>query len=234
MKPDAFKSIRQQIILRVVPIALIALAVGFSISHFNSPNPESSSKNLAIIVPAGIALIVFGLYRGINRQKKILESYTLRLEENAIVREQHNTPTIRLEHGEISEITKNRRGSYVIKGKDMHSAIIVPLQIQHQDDLNAALQKIRPIHLESEHQSLKNRFFALFPFAALALMAVVYLSSNKILVGISGTLFTASMVWSFVQIQRGMNYDKKTKRASYWMALVLLSIIGITIAKLLA
>ena len=194
LKPDAFNDIKKRAILKSAPLALLALIVGLSISHFNSSNPESSFKTLAFIVPAGIAILVFGMNRGINQQIKILKSFTLTLEEDAVVREQHNTPTNRLKHEEITEIRIHPSGSYIIKGSTIHSAIIVPLQMQHQEELDAALQRIRPIHIEDKSSGLQNRFFSLLPLAALALMAVVYLNSNKWLVGICGTLLTASMI----------------------------------------
>jgi hypothetical protein len=234
LKPEAFQEAKKKIFFRSFPLMIIALGVGFSFSHFNSPNPESSLDTLSFIIPAGLALMAISLFLALKKQKQLLESYTLILEEDAIIREQKNTPTIRLAHTEIKEIIKDNNGSYIIKKENLHSAIIVPYLIQDPDKLEEALQQIRPLSLAGSSKSLKQRLLSALPLAILALMAVVYLSSNKILVGISGTLFTASMIWSFVQIQRGKNYDKKTKRASYWMAIVLLSVIGITLAKLMA
>ena len=234
LKPEAFKEIKKKILFKSLPLMLIALGVGFGISYFNSTNPENSLKTLSFIIPAGIALIIFGIKRGTNQQKQLLESYTLTFAEDAVIREQKNTPTIRLAHSEIKEIIKDRSGSYLIKGQHLHSAIVVPIHIQDPDQLEEALQQIRPLSLANSSASLKNRLLSILPFAVLGLMAVVYISSNKLLVGICGTLLTASMLWSFVQIQRGKNYDRKTKRNSYWIALVLLSVIAVTIAKLSA
>ncbi len=213
---------------------LIALTVGVGISYFNSSNPESSLKNLYFIIPAGIALVIIGIKRGTNQQKQLLESYTLTFAEDAVIREQKNTPTIRLAYSEIREIIKDHSGSYLIRGQHLHSAIVVPIHIQDPDQLEEALQQIRPLSLASSSTSLKNRLLSFLPFAVLGLMAVIYISSNKLLVGICGTLLTGSMLWSFVQIQRSKNYDRKTKRNSYWIALVLLSVIAIMIAKLSA
>ena len=65
------------------------------------------------------------------------------------------------------------------------------------------------------------------------MMAIVFASDNKILVRISGPLLTAFLIWSFIGILRNKNMDKKTKRSSYLMIIVILSVIGTTIVKLM-
>lgn len=234
LKPEAFKEVKKKILFRSVPLMLIALAVGFSISHFNSPNAESSLKTLSFLIPAGIALIIISLRRGINRQMQLLESYTLTLAEDAIIREQKNTPTIRLKHGDIREIRKNRDGSYTIKGKSMYDTIGVPAQLQHTEALEESLKRIQPFAVEHNQNPLLQKLRPLLPLLVLGLMAVVYISSNKLFVGLSGIAVSCILIWSFLQIQRNKSIDHKTKRASYWTLLVLVSTIGITIAKLLA
>ena len=78
----------------------------------------------------GIVLgaLAFGLYRGVNRQKEIFDSYRLTLDNNAITREQHKTPTITISNTDVIEIVKNSNGSFTIKGNSPVNVIGVPSQ----------------------------------------------------------------------------------------------------------
>ena len=79
----------------------------------------------------GIVLgaLAFGLYRGVNRQKEIFDSYRLTLDNNAITREQHKTPTITISNTDVIEIVKNSNGSFTLKGNSPVNVIGVPSQI---------------------------------------------------------------------------------------------------------
>jgi cytochrome bd-type quinol oxidase subunit 1 len=55
---------------------------------------------------------------------------------------------------------------------------------------------------------------------------------NKIIVAVCGSLLVAVLAWYLYQLQRGKNYDQRIKRSSWWMLVVLLSVIYAMIAKL--
>ena len=78
----------------------------------------------------GIVLgaLAFGLYRGVNRQKEIFDSYRLTLDNNAITRQQHKTPTITISNTDVIEIVKNSNGSFTLKGNSPVNVIGVPSQ----------------------------------------------------------------------------------------------------------
>ncbi|MCT4589725.1 MAG: hypothetical protein N4A71_18020 [Carboxylicivirga sp.] len=114
----------------------------------------------------------------------------------------------------------------------MNNAIIVPAQLERIDEMEESLrancqEEEKPVKTKSILQKLTIPFV----FLTIGLMGVVYISSNKILVGIAGLVLTVVLIWSFINIQRNKNIDKRTRRSSYWTILVLLSIIGITISK---
>jgi hypothetical protein len=68
----------------------------------------------------------------------------------------------------------------------------------------------------------------------LILMATTYLATNKILVAFSGITLSTLLIYSFIQLQRNKNIDKNTKSGSYFTIIVLVSIVGTVIFKLLA
>jgi hypothetical protein len=62
-------------------------------------------------------------------------------------------------------------------------------------------------------------------------MATVYISFNKILVGICGLIVSGLLIRSFIKIINNNNIDNKTKRIGYYSLLVLASIVAVTIMK---
>ena len=64
-------------------------------------------------------------------------------------------------------------------------------------------------------------------------MAVIYLCENKIISGICGTVLLIILAFSFIEIQKSKNIDNKTKKGSWWLVLVVVSIILTLIYKIL-
>ncbi len=139
--------------------------------------------------------LAFGLYRGINRQKEIFDSYRLTLDNNGITREQHNTPTINIAKADLSEIIKNPNGSFTIKGNSTVNVIGVPSQIDDYENLELSLAEIRQISTKTSEPILQN-FRSLLSILVIGLMASVYISKDKIIVGISGTVLLVVLGYS--------------------------------------
>lgn len=228
IRPNGFNEIKKQVLVRTIPLMVIATAAGIAISV----NGQQDSVNiLPFVIPLAALAIGFGLYRGIERQRELFESYTLSISDNRFIRTQANTPTIEIAFGNVHEIVKNSNGSFAIKGATSTDLIAVPAQVENLDRLEAVLNAVMPIAVLNK-PAMSQKLTLPFVLFTLALMVTVYKATNKLVVGVSGCLVTGIMVYSFITIQRSRNVDRKTKRASYWMILVLLSVIGMTLAKL--
>ena len=231
IKPGGFEEIRKATLVKTIPIALIAVGIGFAISHFNSNGATSGADTLIFVIPIMLGALSVGLYSGIKRQKQIFESYTLTVDTDAITREQYNTPPITIVKSEIMEINKNPNGSFTIKGNSMLNMIGVPAQIDNYETLERSLGEMKPVSDKSKVSFLQ-RFRLLLVVLPLGLMAAVYLSGNKLVVGLSGTILLALLGYSFFVIQKSKNVDRRTKRGMWLAILVLLSIIGVMYFKL--
>lgn len=106
IRQDGFKEIRKKMLLRSIPMLLIAGAVGIVISTMNSKQTEDDVNVLPIVIPLAVSALGFGLYSGINRLKASYESYTITIADNLITREQLNTPTISIYFNDIKEIIR--------------------------------------------------------------------------------------------------------------------------------
>ena len=181
----------------------------------------------------GIVLgaLAFGLYRGVNRQKEIFDSYRLTLDNNAITREQHKTPTITISNTDVIEIVKNSNGSFTIKGNSPVNVIGVPSQKDDYEKLEKSLAEIRKISLKSSEPFLQ-KFSVLLSILTIGLMSAVYISKDKIIVGVSETILLLVLGYSFFEIQRSKNIDSKTQKGMWWLILVTVSFIGVMYYKL--
>lgn len=231
IRQNGFKEIRKKILLRLIPTLIIAVAVGITISTINSKQKENDVSILPIFIPIMTAVMGFGLYRGLNRQKALFESYTLTITNNLITREQLNTPTISIYFNDIVEIAKNKNGSFTIKGKVAADLIGIPVQIDDCSQLETALQQIQPIVIKDK-VSFMEKYQSLTGLVTGGLMICVYTVNNKIIVALTGSALVALFVWSFIKIRSSKNIDSKTKRAFWIIILVLASIIIVMFYKL--
>jgi NhaP-type Na+/H+ or K+/H+ antiporter len=231
IRPGGFNAIRKQMLIRTIPLMLIAVIVGILISTINSKNQADNVNILPFIIPFAFLAVGFGIYRGVNRQKSLLDSYTLNSTNNLIIREQLNTPTISIYFSDIREIAKLKNGSFLIKGKDPSDIIVVPAQIDNYAQLESLLNDIHQVTNKAA-VSFKEKYQVLIGLLAPGLMFVVYTVSNKVVVGLAGTALLGLMTWSFIKIRQNKNLDSKTKRISWWILLVLASVITAMITKL--
>ena len=231
IKPDGFKEIRKIILQRLLIVALIAVSFIVVLTIYKAKGEE----DYIITLPATIVLftVIFGFStrRVIKKQKELLDSYALTINDNAITRYQLNTPTTTLSHTEIKEILKTKNNRFIIKGKSAEAIIYVPSQIDNHQDLEIKLDAIKPISLYST-KNLFEKYPVIIAFLILGLMAGVYGSMNKIIVLLCSIPLVAIIIWSFFKIQRSKNIQSRAKRTLWFILIILISIITVTILKL--
>ena len=231
IRQDGFKEITKQMLIRTLPMMLIAITIGITISTINSKDKSDLVNVLPIIIPLLTVAAIFGVYRGVNRQRGLFESYQLTFTNNVITREQHKTPTVSIYFNDITEIVKNKNGSFIVKGKDPMDVIAIPAQIENYLELENKLTQIKQISTNSNKNFLLRNGIAV-TILTLGLMLCVYTVTNKIVVAIIGTILLGILTWSFYQVRTSKNVDAKTKRSMWWVLIVFASIIGVMIMKL--
>ena len=230
MRPDGFNEVRKLILIKAIPVSLLAAFGGLAISHFNTNSQHSDVNVYPFLIPMVLGSLAFGFYLAITRQKKIYESYRLTLDHNGITREQYNTPIITILKNEITEIVKNSDRSFTIKGNSKLNQIGVPSQVDDYEKLEQLLGDIKPITTKTREPFFQ-KFSALISILVVGLMAAVYISKDKIIVGVSGSVLLVVLVYSFITGQRSKNIDNRTKKMLWVVILVAVSIIGIMYSK---
>jgi hypothetical protein len=231
LRQDGFKEIRKAMLIKAIPISLLAAFGGLAIGYFNASGQQSNLNTIPFVIVLVIGALAFGLYRGVKRQKEIFDSYVLTIDSNGIKRDQHNTPAITISNADISEIVKNSNGSFTIKGNSMVNVIGVPAQINDYQKLEKLLMEIKIIS-ENKNLPILQRFSGLISILTIGLMAAVYISKEKLIVGMCGTTLLIVMGYSFFEVQRSKNVDSKTKKGMWWLILVAASIIATMYYKL--
>ena len=225
IKENGFAEIKKALIIKTIPVAILAAGTGLTISHINSNGQTTDVNVLLFLIPLVVGALAFGLFKGINRQKELFESYKLIVNEYEIVREQNNTQTISIPRNEIKSIIKNPKGILTIVGNSYTDVIGVPSQINNSEKLEQVLSEIKPITY-SNKKPLFEKYKGVLILIVLGLMATVFISTNKLLVGITGSILILFLGYSFYEVRRNKNIDKKTKNSMWWLLLVLFSVIG--------
>lgn len=153
---------------------------------------------------------------------ELLESYELTLTDFAISRVQMNLPTAEIPTVKIDSVKRLNNRSLIVSGNGFQ--IVVPKEIEHFDEIEAALSQIQPI-VEKPGGAL-GKFGLLLPLAFIVLMLVVFVAENPIVVLVGGILLLVGLGYSAISVLRNKNFDSRTKRAMWFVPLVMLSIIA--------
>ena len=232
MKSGGFKEVRSGMIKRTIPIGILAVGAGVTISFFKSSSSGDFDWNLLLImIPISLLAIGYGVKQGIDRQRQIFESYVLSINETNIERKAFNTPDIMIAKININAIIKNNDGSFLIKSDSSKDIIGIHAQIERKDELEKMLEDIHPVTNEAP-KSLIEKYQMVLTILPMVLMVVTFLSTNKWMVGIAGTLVLITMGYSFFEIQRNKNIDEKTKKGSWWLLLVVFAVLGTMYSKI--
>lgn len=230
IRQNGFKEIQKQSLQKSILLMLIAITAGIFMSLFNAKPDVEKANVLPVIIPILIIAAGYGLYRGLKRQKGIFESYTLTVTNNLITREQLNTPTVSLYLNEVKEIVKNKNNSFTIKGKNANDIILIPPQIDGYEQLEKTLNEIKPIRFMTA-LSFMDRYPLTTGIITTSLMVCVFTVTNKIIVVLSGSLFIAIMIWSYLKIRSSKNINNETKKILRYLPIVIASVLFVIIMK---
>lgn len=220
IKENGFNEFKKDLYKRTGIFSVFMLIVLILLS-FQGGGREDLIVFLLMLPTVGIALGI-GFFLGINRQKKIFESYTLTINDQEIIREQLNTPTISIPFADIKSIDKNSKG-FSIRSMASKNIIKIPTQIDNMRQLEGILSEIQPIG-DTVEKTFVEKNTNLISIVSLVSIMAVYISNNKLVVGICGVFVILLLGYSFYEFQTNKNIDSKTKNTSWIILLVLVSI----------
>jgi len=219
-------------LLKSIPFSLMVVVGGLLVAHFNSIGQKTDISTFPIVIPLCIGALIFGLYSGIRRQKEVFDSYILTVDHLGVTREQKNFPTIAISNEEIAEIKKNSNGSIILKGKFKGKIIFIPAQIDDYEKLEGLLSEKGQILVNSKEAFLQ-KFQWLFSILTLGIIAVLFISKDKIIVGVSGAVLLFILCNALFDMLKNKIIDNKTKMGMWWLVLVMVSIAVVVFYKII-
>lgn len=224
---SGIKTILNQLLKRIIPIYVILLIgiVWLNFDKLNSMNGEFELQFLLIFISLMLGAFVISSYLSLKRLKSQLSSYVLTINENEIIREQNNMPTIRHLKSDITEIIKNHNGSFTIKARSNKDVIGIPIKIENSDKLESLLNQIKPVQIRTS-QAWWERFTIPLVIITIALMGGVYTSTNVTVVVVSGIILLSVFTYSLFTMYNNKNIDSKIRRWMFVILIPMISIIG--------
>ena len=221
--PQGLKDIRRKSLVIAIPLILISMAVGVSISYYNTSQQPGNINVLPFLIPIVCVAAGFGLFRGLKRQEALLESYTLELNGTSITRYQINTPTINFPYESVSYVHKSSSGSFTVKSDNGKDCICIPAQIGQYQMLEEELAAISTITTKTD---LLQRFSILISLVSLCLLLVVFITKDKWALTVCGLFVAAIIVWSLTSSLQSKNLDAKTKKSLWIIGVVLFAVLA--------
>jgi hypothetical protein len=228
--PRGLKELRRKTLLTIVPILVIAVVIGLSISHSNSRGKDLST--LFITIPLMVLFLFYSIYSSLKRKIALFKSYTLTVDGATITREQMDTPTISIQKWDITDVIRAKNNWLTIKTYKVQDVIMVPPHIEGYMELKDQLESISPINTKARIPILQ-RYVFLFTLFVLGLLVLVFITTDKILLTLSGTLVTGILIWCLYEGRRSKNIDQRTKNGLWWLLFILLAVVSRVVVVLL-
>lgn len=229
LPPEAFNTILRRAILRSLAIMIGSFVVVLAISYvMNSGTDDLWEKNTIPFITSFVVLpITFWI--ALKREQRAMATYVLRFDGDSVRRMQENLPEIRIPLSEVRSIQRMDHGSLLIIGTDTRDRIIVPDLIENPAELEQILAQLATI---TAYVPGTRRFiWILVPLTVLCMFGLTLVKSKPI-AAICGTMSASMILWAFVAVQRSRQVNKRTKRSSYWLLLIILSILSMIFTKL--
>jgi hypothetical protein len=231
ISPEGANKIISKTRPRTIAIFSMAVITGLILSIKSNQQDEAKQASLYYIIPFILAVMIWAYLRGVKRRKTLLGSFVITITEDDIIRQQLDTPLVTISRNGVKEILKDKSGNLVIKGNDGKNTINVPVEIDDFSELATSLHQIKPI-IEQNPYSILDRYPIPVGLLTITLFLSVYLSTNKIIVGVTGALLLALLIWSLYQVHRSRHIDDNTKKRGYLVLLAMVSIAATMVFKL--
>jgi hypothetical protein len=215
--PNAFKAVQKKAVITSLILFSFVVLIVIILPTLMSNDP-ARFDTLPIIVPLLLGAAGFGIFRGLKRQRAIFESFVLKIDDEKIVREQMNTPTLTIYRIDVVSITRHSSGAFAIRGKDKLNPIGIPSQIDNYKLLEDTLSQIRPMNVLTSKTWLEKMFIPL-PLSFVVLTGIIILSENETVNIICHVLIVVMLTACLILVQLSKNIDKKTRRLS-WVGLI--------------
>ena len=221
--PERFPEIERKTFKRLIAMMGTAALVSMLLIVYDGIDLNRDWDLLIIWAILIILLFGFITYRTLKKQDKNLQTFTLAIDDENIVRTQANS-TVTIPISSISRISESKKGTLCIIGKNDVDVIPVSAYLKDYEQLKADLYKIKPFET-TKADLFWQKFGMVAVFLPAILMMVVFISDNKYVVGIGGAVVVATFGWYIIKIFQMSESNKSLRRLPYMMILVVIAVL---------
>ena len=217
--PGALPDAQQQAVNRLLPqiavIAAASLVSVFLIMH-SSPSREVP-LGWVIFTGAFISYMAFvPLRRARRRLARCWATYVLEIGPDHLLRQQADTPDIRLQFQQVKRI-EHLPGRFLrVVGAQRYHVIAIPESIENFPEILQSVTGLALLTLRRDDQRVKTLVCTALGFAVW--LTVLWSKSPWVVIPLA-LLFAGALVWLFAFIQRSPNTSLRSKRFS-WLYLL--------------
>lgn len=229
-KISEYKNVLNQRSL-VTNIAMVIGGVAGTYIMIKNDANKDDINPLFISIPVFTVLFWIMIKKRRKVHREAAESFVLTITDDLITREQAYTKPISLRKSEIRKIKKTKNGNLLVAGNRILQQIDIPPQVEQYTVIEDTLGTIQPIQQLSYNIGLIITGSGLL--VGIATLGIL-VATNKIIVGICGTLVTGMLLIFIYLIMTGKIGDEKIKKSVWLYCIAAISYLAITISKLMA
>ncbi|WP_276372709.1 hypothetical protein [Chryseolinea sp. H1M3-3] len=223
VRPDSFKDIQNKIIKVTAFIFCVVLFFVIGLPMLISDDPANVGSSPYMIVLFG-GIFAFSIRNAVKRQKALFESFKLVIDDEKITRERLNTPVMVIYRKDVQRITKRSSGTFCIEGDSKLNAIGVPSQVDNYEQLEKALNAIKPIIVHTKKSFVEQMVFPIVLIVPGLFVGHFYITNNIFSIA-CGILLVLILVSSFYISVTNKNIDSRTKGVAYFSLFIVALII---------
>ncbi|OOQ60324.1 hypothetical protein [Mucilaginibacter pedocola] len=230
-KPEGFGAVKSQLYRKGLPVMLIALVTGLSISYATQKGVAEEMYTTMFTILFFAVVLAFSFWRALQKQKAVYNSYLLTIDDGYIVKEQATLNTGRLKLGLIEIIEQDEFGNLFVSDAQKQSIVVVSANIESYAEVKELLGAFKPITTRKKINIFQKYWFVTVSVPCI-LMVVVYISDSKIIVAAAGIPLIAVMIWGIYKIRTNKHFANKSKPSIWMLLIVILSITAMVYYKL--
>jgi len=209
---------------------LLIIATFLIVSFFLASRKAGIGSILGVGIFTGLLLVYMFFVspqRARRRLAKCWDTYKLTIGADYLLRQQEDTPDIRLPFAGVKRV-EHLPGRYVrIIGNERYQVIGIPEGLENFDEVLATISRIAPPENLQRDRSLKSALLTGAGFSAYLVM--LWSSSARVVMPLA-VIVAGLLIWLFIYMRTSPNISGRNKRFS-WMYLLC---IGLCVLKVLS
>jgi hypothetical protein len=232
--PTRTQEVRSEMLRRTVPM-MVFVAVILTVILVFMQNRDGASEHGHVVtlvtVPVFALIMIYSVRKVLTQQTSMYVSFTVTLEPDRVTRHIEGFPPLSITHASLKRIEERPDGTLILHGEGKQNVIGISKYMVDLPTLRERLAQLQPIASVPAARSSQLWVIGAALLGVVAL-AATFVSDNKLVVALCGSLTLILLIGSFIVIQWSKHLDRRSKRRSWVIFLVLFSLVSVMYQKL--